>query len=139
MLWLAAGPLALGAFAAWQGFALGDPIAFRRILENLITNAIDSAPPDAASGTITITVSTETIPARDHEPPAARVTVADTGRGMSEDEARRIFDAFYTTKAHGTGLGLSIVRRLVMDFNGTINVDTAPGKGTRISIDIPSS
>ena len=75
---------------------------------------------------------------REGEPPAVRVTVADTGRGMSADEARRIFDDFYTTKESGTGLGLSIVRRLVMDFNGTIGVDSAPGKGTRISIDIPA-
>jgi signal transduction histidine kinase len=57
---------------------------------------------------------------------------------MSSDEARRIFDDFYTTKDGGTGLGLSIVRRLVMDLQGTIGVDSAPGKGTRITIDIPA-
>jgi signal transduction histidine kinase len=113
---------------------VGDPVAFRRILENLITNAIDSVSPNP--GRITITVATDVV-TRKNEPPAVRVTIADTGRGMSEDEARRIFEAFYTTKEHGTGLGLSIVRRLVMDFNGTIAVDTAPGKGTRISIEIP--
>jgi signal transduction histidine kinase len=113
---------------------IGDPIAFRRILENLIANAVDSMSPD--SGRINITVSTGIV-TREDEPPAVRVTVADTGRGMSEDEARRIFEAFYTTKQHGTGLGLSIVKRLVMDFNGTIDVDTAPGKGTRVSLDIP--
>jgi signal transduction histidine kinase len=111
---------------------LGDPVAFRRILENLIANAVDSV----SSNPGRITVSTQVV-TREGEPPAVRVTVADTGRGMSADEARRIFEAFYTTKEHGTGLGLSIVRRLVMDFNGTIGVDTAPGKGTRISIDIP--
>jgi signal transduction histidine kinase len=113
---------------------IGDSIAFRRILENLIANAIDSGSPEA--GRLTITVSTQVI-ARDDGTPTVRVTVADTGRGMSADEAKRIFEAFYTTKAHGTGLGLAIVRRLVMDFNGTIAVDTAPGQGTRISIDIP--
>jgi signal transduction histidine kinase len=118
---------------------LGDPVAFRRILENLIANAIDSM---ASSDGVTsnpgrITVSTQVI-TREGEPPAVRVTVADTGRGMSAEEAQRIFDDFYTTKERGTGLGLSIVRRLVMDFNGTIDVDTAPGKGTRISIDIPA-
>jgi signal transduction histidine kinase len=57
---------------------------------------------------------------------------------MAVDEARRIFDDFYTTKEGGTGLGLSIVRRLLMDLDGTIDVDTAPGKGTRIVIDIPA-
>ena len=56
---------------------------------------------------------------------------------MSADEARRIFEDFYTTKEGGTGLGLSIVRRLLMDVGGTIDVETAPGKGTRMVIDIP--
>jgi two-component system, NtrC family, nitrogen regulation sensor histidine kinase NtrY len=121
---------------------VGDPVAFRRILENLIANAVDAsqntgANAGADAGPITITVSTEVI-THESEPPAIRVTVADTGRGMSADEAQRIFDAFYTTKEHGTGLGLAIVKRLVMDFNGTISVDTAPGKGTRISIEIPA-
>ena len=66
------------------------------------------------------------------------MTVADTGRGIAADETARIFDDFYTTKEGGTGLGLSIVRRLVMDLHGTLGVDSAPGRGTRIIIDIPA-
>ena len=50
-----------------------------------------------------ITISTHVVH-RDGEPPVARVIVADTGRGMSADEAGRIFDDFYTTKESGTGL-----------------------------------
>ena len=111
----------------------GDPVAFRRILENLIANAVDSLQSKPGR----ITVSTDLV-TRDGEPPSVGVTVADTGRGMSDDEARRIFDDFYTTKEGGTGLGLSIVRRLLMDLNGTIEVDTAPGKGTRIVMHIPA-
>jgi signal transduction histidine kinase len=112
----------------------GDPVAFRRILENLIANAVDSL--DSRPGRIT--VSTRTL-ARDGDAPHARVAVADTGRGMSADETKRIFEDFYTTKDRGTGLGLSIVRRLVMDLRGTINVDSVPGQGTRMVIDIPAS
>jgi len=111
---------------------VGDPVAFRRILENLIANAVDSL--QSAPGRIT--VSTRVVE-RDGDLPAIQVTVADTGRGMPADEARRIFDDFYTTKEGGTGLGLSIVRRLVMDLHGTIGVDSVPGRGTRITIDIP--
>jgi len=110
----------------------GDPVALRRILENLIANAVDSL--QSKSGRIVVSTA---LVHRDGEPPAARVTVGDTGRGMSADEARRIFEDFYTTKDGGTGLGLSIVRRLVMDLNGNIDVDTAPGKGTRMVVDIP--
>jgi signal transduction histidine kinase len=111
---------------------LGDPIAFRRILENLVANAVDSL--ESKPGQITI--STEASQ-RDGEP-AIRLTVADTGRGMTTEEAGKIFNDFYTTKEGGTGLGLSIVRRLVTDLQGTIGVESTPGKGTRIIIEIPA-
>jgi two-component system, NtrC family, nitrogen regulation sensor histidine kinase NtrY len=112
----------------------GDPVAFRRILENLIANAVDSL--ESQPGRVT--VSTRTI-ARDDEVPLARVSVADTGRGMSADETKHIFEDFYTTKDGGTGLGLSIVRRLVMDLRGTISVDSVPGQGTRMVIELPAT
>jgi signal transduction histidine kinase len=110
---------------------IGDPIAFRRILENLVANAVDSL--ESKPGHVTI--STELI-RRDGES-VVRMTVADTGRGMTTEEAGKIFNDFYTTKEGGTGLGLSIVRRLVMDIQGTIRVESAPGRGTRIIIEIP--
>jgi signal transduction histidine kinase len=112
---------------------VGDPVAFRRILENLIANAVDSL--QSKPGRVTI--STQVVD-RDGDLPAIRVTVADTGRGIPADETARIFDDFYTTKEGGTGLGLSIVRRLVMDLHGTLGVDSAPGRGTRIIVDIPA-
>lgn len=112
---------------------VGDPISFRRIIENLTANAVDSL--ESKPGRISI--STEV--ARDGELPLVRLTIADTGRGMTNDEAERIFTDFYTTKEGGTGLGLSIVRRLVMDVNGRINVDSEPGRGTRITIEVPAN
>jgi signal transduction histidine kinase len=112
---------------------VGDPVAFRRILENLIANAVDSLQSQPGR----ITVSTR-VNERDGDLPAVRVTVADSGRGMPADEMKRIFDDFYTTKESGTGLGLSIVRRLVMDLHGTIKVESVPGQGTRFLIDIPA-
>jgi signal transduction histidine kinase len=111
----------------------GDPIAFRRILENLMANAVDSL--ESKPGRVT--VSTDVVD-RANETPAIRVAVVDTGRGMPADETSKIFNDFYTTKEGGTGLGLSIVRRLVMDLQGTLGVESTPGKGTRITIDIPT-
>jgi signal transduction histidine kinase len=111
---------------------VGDPVAFRRILENLTSNAVDSL--EGRPGRVAVsTILVE----RNGESPAIRVTVADTGRGMSDEETGRIFTDFYTTKEGGTGLGLSIVRRLVMDLHGTVGVESEPGRGTRITIDIP--
>jgi signal transduction histidine kinase len=112
---------------------IGDPIALRRILENLTTNAAESL--ESKPGRVT--VSTDVVN-RNGEPPSVRIIVADTGRGMSKEETGRIFNDFYTTKERGTGLGLSIVRRLVMDLQGAIAVESESGKGTRMIIDIPA-
>jgi signal transduction histidine kinase len=113
---------------------VGDPVGFRRILENLIANAVESLQSNPGR----VSISTEVVE-RGDESPSIRVTVEDTGCGMSKEETGRIFNDFYTTKEGGTGLGLSIVRRLVMDVQGTIAVESELGKGTRMIIDIPSS
>jgi len=57
---------------------------------------------------------------------------------MSRAELDRAFEDFYTTKEGGTGLGLSIVRRLVLDLGGVLRVDTEPGAGTRVTIELPA-
>ena len=111
---------------------VGDPVALRRILENLTANAVDSL--DSRPGVITI--STELV-GRDGEP-VIRLMVADTGSGMTREQSEKIFTDFYTTKPGGTGLGLSIVRRLVMDLQGTIRVESAAGEGTRMIVEIPA-
>ncbi|NOT28458.1 MAG: hypothetical protein HOP16_20445 [Acidobacteria bacterium] len=113
---------------------IGDRIAFRRILENLVANAVDSLQSKYGR----VTVRTQVV-AADNGQPVARVTVTDTGRGMSSDEAGLIFNDFYTTKEGGTGLGLSIVRRLVMDLHGTIAVDSTLGTGTCFTVDMPAA
>jgi signal transduction histidine kinase len=111
---------------------LADAIVLRRIIENLVGNAIDSL--GGTAGEVTVSAG----PVMDQRgQPMARVTVADTGRGMNERELARAFDDFYTTKPNGTGLGLSVVRRLVADLGGTLRVETEPGRGTRIFVDLP--
>jgi signal transduction histidine kinase len=109
-----------------------DPLVLRRILENLIGNALDSL--ESRPGTVT--VSTGRSSATDGVA-TVRITVADTGRGMTKVELERAFDDFYTTKPGGTGLGLSIVRRLVLDANGALRVETHPGTGSRFIVDLP--
>jgi signal transduction histidine kinase len=100
----------------------------RRVLENLIGNAMESL--DGREGQVTVST----------EPAAAggvRITVADTGRGMSREELDHAFDDFFTTKPGGTGLGLSIARRLVLDLGGTLRIQTEPGVGTRAVVELP--
>ena len=118
--------------APQQPLALADALMVRRILENLVGNALDSlsGKPDGE-----VTISTER--AGGPGPERVRITVADTGVGMNESELNRAFDDFYTTKSGGTGLGLSIVRRLILDLDGTLRVDTQPGTGTRVVVELP--
>jgi signal transduction histidine kinase len=111
-----------------------DPVALRRILENLVRNAVDSIGSDQG----TVTVSTESVPGKDGRE-SIRITVTDNGAGMSEEQKTRIFDDFYTTKADGTGLGLSIVHRLVMDLDGRIDVESDEDEGTRMIIHLPTA
>ncbi|HEX5575027.1 MAG TPA: ATP-binding protein, partial [Gemmatimonadales bacterium] len=54
-------------------------------------------------------------------------------------ELQRAFDDFYSTKEGGTGLGLSIVRRLILDLNGVLRVETEPGVGTRVIVELPTA
>lgn len=65
------------------------------------------------------------------------IAVSDTGSGMPAEEQRRIFEPFYSRKRGGTGLGLAIVRRIVSAHGGRIEVESAPGRGTRFTIRLP--
>jgi signal transduction histidine kinase len=111
-----------------------DPLVLRRILENLVGNAVDSL---AGRTDGIVTVGTEAVSAPGGSA-QVRLTVSDTGPGMSRTELDRAFDDFHTTKAGGTGLGLSIVRRLVLDLGGSLRIETAPGTGTRAIVELPA-
>ena len=111
-----------------------DRLVLRRILENLVSNAVESL---AGRDGGTVTVSTEQARPTG-QPVRVRVTVADTGPGMSRGQLDRAFDDFHTTKEGGTGLGLSIVRRLVLDLDGALRIETAPGEGTRAIVEFPA-
>ena len=65
------------------------------------------------------------------------LVVSDTGVGIAQDALERIFQPFYTTKAHGIGLGLPITRRLIEDHYGSILVESQLGYGTTISVRLP--
>jgi signal transduction histidine kinase len=65
-------------------------------------------------------------------------TVSDTGEGMNKEVLERVFEPFYSSsKGGGTGLGMAIVKSTVEAHGGNIEIDSAPGKGTRIFLRIP--
>jgi len=104
-----------------------DALVLRRVIENLVSNAVDSL--EGKNGTVTITT--------ERGKNIVRISVSDTGRGMSKSELDKAFDDFHTTKPGGTGLGLSIVRRLVLDSNGSLKVETETGQGSTFIVEIP--
>ncbi|HVH87820.1 MAG TPA: ATP-binding protein [Terriglobales bacterium] len=106
-------------FAAGDTTIAGDPDLLRRAFENLVLNAID-AMPDRGELRIETSASAG----------AVVVEIADTGAGLSEEEAGRLFTPYYTTKQHGTGLGLAIVQSVISDHGARISVSSRPGKGT---------
>ncbi len=67
----------------------------------------------------------------------AVIEIADTGKGIPEAELDKIFIPFYTTKDSGTGLGLSICHKIVQDHDGTIEVESLMGTGTKFTITLP--
>ena len=112
-----------------------------QVFVNIIANAIDASPKRAV-----VVISTEVIKvsANDDDDDdgrvvkrRARVTIADQGSGMDRTTVDRIFEPFFSTKKRGTGLGLAIVRQIVEQHDGTINVASKPGEGTRFVIELP--
>lgn len=108
-----------------------DQIVLRRIFENLVTNGLEAM--DGANGRLVMSSEFDSSSSR------VRISIMDSGRGMSREELERAFDDFYTTKSSGTGLGLSVVRRLVSDLGGTLRVETAPGQGSRFIVELPAA
>lgn len=111
---------------------LGDDARLRQVLGNLVANALQHTPETAG---ITVRVGTD----GDN----AVLEVCDEGPGMSQEDARRVFERFYradtsrTRASGGTGLGLSIVDSLVYAHGGTVRVATAPGQGCRFTVSLP--
>ena len=105
-----------------------DPHRFRQVLFNFVGNAVKYA------GPCTIRVSVV------YEDGLLKLTVADNGKGVSEEKAKRLMQPFVQAnikdRTEGSGLGLAICKRLVELANGTISIDTAPGKGFAVHAEV---
>jgi len=118
-----------------------DSARFESALLNLVVNARDAMPD---GGSILIDTANVELGEREVDSLApgsyVRVTVSDTGSGMSPETARRAFEPFYTTKevGKGTGLGLSQVYGFIKQSGGEVKIRTAPGEGTAIAIYLPA-
>jgi two-component system, OmpR family, sensor kinase len=120
---------------------IGDEPRLRQVIGNLMSNALTHTPDGTA---IEVSVSSGTLDpqAGDHTP-AVILDVTDQGPGMTQEQARRVFERFYradqarTRATGGSGLGLAIVRALVVAQGGVASVRTAEGQGATFRIALP--
>jgi len=124
-------------------FVSGDQHQLKQLFWNLFINAAQIM---ANGGKLRVNLETVNADgtsgrfqeAKEREmPPLAKISVSDTGNGISPDEKEKIFEPFFTTKEGGTGLGLAIVHRIVENHKGSISVNSQWGKGTTFEIFLP--
>jgi two-component system NtrC family sensor kinase len=107
----------------------GDPNRLQQVFLNLLTNAAQAMP---KGGRLTVSAH--------QSKTSVCVCVEDSGHGIASEHMHKIFDPFFTTKppGKGTGLGLSISYRIVKEHNGSIDVESKPGKGARFIVTLPA-
>jgi len=105
-----------------------DPDQMSQVFLNLILNACQAMPD---GGTIQIGLQSRG--------PKLELTIADSGEGIPRENVSRLFDPFFTTKpvGEGTGLGLTVVHGIIQEHEGSITVDSKPGKGATFHIFLP--
>jgi signal transduction histidine kinase len=120
----------------------GDDHQMEQVFLNLLLNGVEAI---GVEGTLTVStdlIGAEKVGAVLREGSdfsrLLRVAISDTGPGIPSENVKHIFDPFFTTKPHGTGLGLAVTRRIVEEHQGTIRVESEPGKGTTFVILLPA-
>lgn len=106
-----------------------DPDLMRQVLTNIVKNAVEAMTSvDTPERSLTVTSR--------RTPDGCALTFTDTGPGIPQDIAARVFDPYFTTKTKGTGLGLAVTRNIVAEHGGTVSLEqTKPG--TRILVTLP--
>ena len=107
--------------------AVLDEASIRSALMNLILNAIQAMPD---GGTLRVSA----LPC---EAAAVLVVIADTGKGMTQEQVANIFEPFYTTKSQGLGLGMSYAAKVIEQHGGAVSVESRAGEGTTIRVELP--
>lgn len=103
-----------------------DPDRFVQVLMNIYLNSLE-AMPDGGLLKTTVASAGDRI----------KITITDTGRGMSQDTRNQLFNPYFTTKKTGTGLGMAIVLKIIDAHNGKISIFSEEGKGTEVTIYLP--
>jgi signal transduction histidine kinase len=118
---------------------MGDSVALRQALQNLLTNAAKYG----QAGAQAVEILARSV--RGARGPEIEVRISDRGPGIPDDEQGRVFDAFYRGRkavldqVHGTGLGLHLVKSIVEAHGGTVSLESQPGEGSTFIVRIPAA
>jgi two-component system cell cycle sensor histidine kinase/response regulator CckA len=119
------------------GLVQADQSQLEQVIMNLATNARQAMP---EGGTLTITIEKFQNGKENPDMPPGeyvRLSVVDTGIGMTEEVQSRVFEPFFTTKKMGTGLGLSTVYGIIKQSGGYVTLQSAPQQGSTFSVFLP--
>lgn len=105
----------------------GDPEKLHQMILNLILNAVQASHEGQQIG-VSLQQSSSAV---------ALLTISDSGEGIPAHDLDRVFEPFYTTKSSGTGLGLAVVKAIVDSHCGNIRIDSRPGAGTTVIVELP--
>lgn len=108
---------------------LFDARALQHVMLNILTNAFD-----ALEGAEFPEITISTFNAGDR----VIIRIKDNGRGIPEAQKKHLFQPFSTTKKHGTGLGLVIIKKMMLQMNGTIEIESRENAGTRVMLNLPA-
>jgi signal transduction histidine kinase/ActR/RegA family two-component response regulator len=124
------------------GPVLADPTQIQQVVMNLCTNAFHAM--QDHGGTLTVSleetqIASDDLPASQNPVTYIKLTVADTGYGMSKDIIERVFEPYFTTKktGEGTGMGLAVVHGIIKGYDGDIQAHSEPGNGTTFNVYLP--
>lgn len=110
---------------------MGDPEFLRSVFNNLFINALHAM--EKSSGTLNIKIKPG------ESDGLVLIEVSDTGNGIPGENLSKIFEPYFSTKETGTGLGLAIVHKIVELHNGTIDVESKVGEGTKFTVKLPKA
>jgi signal transduction histidine kinase len=110
--------------------ASGDERQLRRVLRNLVKNACEAQPRGGR-----VVLSTRALPG---QPGRVAVDIADDGPGQDPATVARMFEPGFSTKGRGSGVGLTVSQRVVEQHGGALDIDTSPGRGTRVAVILPA-
>jgi C4-dicarboxylate-specific signal transduction histidine kinase len=122
--------------AADLPIVLGDRVQLQQVLLNLVVNGMDAMSTVAEQERL---LEIRGCSDRQNGSPAARISVQDRGIGFDAGQMERLFEPFYTTKAHGMGMGLAISRSIIAAHGGRLWAEANPGPGATFSFSLPAA